>query len=114
MPVQVINAGAPQIILQLLAFSFFSACHPRLRVPRWSCTEANDDLSETQFAYLKDLIQSNFAIVMTIANVSALVTHNAHLVALDNADGSRQAMQHLFQHGHRRICIWSIKALQKI
>ncbi len=87
----------------------------------WSCTEANvdfvpvgawntdgliiipDDLSQTQFSDLEDLIQSDFPIVMTTAEVPALVTHNAHLVAVDNADGIRQAMQHLFQHGHRRI-----------
>lgn len=62
-----------------------------------------DDLSPTQCTYLKELIQSDFPIVLTTAEKSELVVHNAHLVAVDNADGIRQAMQHLFLHGHCHI-----------
>ena len=57
-----------------------------------------DDLSDAQFAYVQDLIRSGYyPIVLTTAEKPG------PLVAADNAGGIRQAFDHLWQHGHRRI-----------
>jgi signal transduction histidine kinase/DNA-binding LacI/PurR family transcriptional regulator/DNA-binding response OmpR family regulator len=56
-----------------------------------------DDLSDTQFEYVQDLIRSGFPVVMTTTEKPG------PLVAVDNAGGIRQAFDHLYQHGHRRI-----------
>ena len=56
-----------------------------------------DDLSETQFEYVQDLIRSGYPLVLTTAEKPG------PLVAIDNAGGIRQALNHLWQHGHRRI-----------
>lgn len=62
-----------------------------------------DDLSPPQFAYLQELIQDDFPIVLTTAEKPGLATHRSHLVAVDNAGGVRAAMHHLLHHGHRQI-----------
>jgi signal transduction histidine kinase/DNA-binding response OmpR family regulator/ABC-type sugar transport system substrate-binding protein len=56
-----------------------------------------DDLSETQFEYVQDLIRSGYPLILTTAEKPG------PLVAIDNAGGIRQAFDHLWQHGHRRI-----------
>jgi len=56
-----------------------------------------DDLSDSQFEYVQDLIRSGYPIVLTTAEKPG------PLVAVDNAGGIRQAFDHLFQHGHRQI-----------
>jgi signal transduction histidine kinase/DNA-binding LacI/PurR family transcriptional regulator/AraC-like DNA-binding protein len=56
-----------------------------------------DDLSDSQFEYVQDLIRSGYPIVLTTAEKPG------PLVAVDNAGGIRQAFDHLIQHGHRRI-----------
>lgn len=56
-----------------------------------------DDLSDSQFEYVQDLIRSGYPIVLTTAEKPG------PLVAVDNAGGIRQAFKHLCQHGHRRI-----------
>lgn len=56
-----------------------------------------DDLSDSQFEYVQDLIRSGYPIVLTTAEKPG------PLVAVDNAGGIRQAFKHLWQHGHRRI-----------
>lgn len=56
-----------------------------------------DDLSDAQFEYVQDLIRSGYPIVLTTAEKPG------PLVAVDNAGGIRQAFDHLWQHGHRRI-----------
>jgi signal transduction histidine kinase/DNA-binding LacI/PurR family transcriptional regulator/CheY-like chemotaxis protein len=56
-----------------------------------------DDLSDSQFEYVQDLIRSGFPVVMTTTEKPG------PLVAVDNAGGIRQAFDHLHQHGHRRI-----------
>jgi signal transduction histidine kinase/DNA-binding response OmpR family regulator/ABC-type sugar transport system substrate-binding protein len=56
-----------------------------------------DDLSATQFEYVQDLIRSGYPLVLTTAEKPG------PLVAIDNAGGIRQAFDHLWQHGHRRI-----------
>lgn len=62
-----------------------------------------DDLSDSQFAYLKDLVDAGFPVVMTTAEIPGLVLNNSQMVTVDNAEGIRQAMEHLFAHGHQRI-----------
>jgi signal transduction histidine kinase/DNA-binding LacI/PurR family transcriptional regulator/AraC-like DNA-binding protein len=56
-----------------------------------------DDLSDSQSEYVQDLIRSGYPVVLTTAEKPG------PLVAVDNADGIRQAFTHLLQHGHRRI-----------
>jgi signal transduction histidine kinase/DNA-binding response OmpR family regulator len=56
-----------------------------------------DDLSDSQFQYLQDLIRSGYPIVFTTTEKPG-----PH-VAVDNAGGIRQAFDHLLQHGHHRI-----------
>jgi hypothetical protein len=56
-----------------------------------------DDLSDSQFQYVQDLIRSGYPIVFTTAEKPG------PLVAVDNGGGIRQAFDHLLQHGHRRI-----------
>ena len=56
-----------------------------------------DDLSNTQFEYVQDLINSGYPIILTTAEKPG------PLVAVDNAGGIRQAFNHLLQHGHRQI-----------
>jgi DNA-binding LacI/PurR family transcriptional regulator len=56
-----------------------------------------DDLSNTQFEYVQDLIHSGYPIVLTTAEKPG------PLVAVDNAGGIRQAFNHLLEHGHQRI-----------
>jgi DNA-binding LacI/PurR family transcriptional regulator len=56
-----------------------------------------DDLSDTQFEYVQDLIRSGFPIVLTTAEKPG------PLVAVDKANGIRMAFDHLLHHGHRRI-----------
>lgn len=56
-----------------------------------------DDLSDSQSEYVQDLIRSGYPVVLTTAEKPG------PLVAVDNAGGIRQAFNHLFQHGHRRI-----------
>jgi DNA-binding LacI/PurR family transcriptional regulator len=56
-----------------------------------------DDLSEVQFEYVHDLIRSGYPVVLTTAEKPG------PLVAVDNAGGIRQALNHLLHHGHRRI-----------
>jgi signal transduction histidine kinase/DNA-binding LacI/PurR family transcriptional regulator/DNA-binding response OmpR family regulator len=56
-----------------------------------------DDLSDTQFEYVQDLIRSGHPVVLTTAEKPG------PLVAVDNTAGIRQAFDHLWQHGHRRI-----------
>lgn len=62
-----------------------------------------DDLSNSQFDYLQALIRADFPMVLTTTEKPELVGNHSHLVAVDNAGGIREAMQHLFQHGHTRI-----------
>lgn len=62
-----------------------------------------DDLSDNQFAYLQDLERAGFPIVMSTAEIPGLVLNNSQFVTVDNAGGIRQAMQHLYSHGHQRI-----------
>ncbi len=56
-----------------------------------------DDLSDAQFEYVQDLIRSGHPVVLTTPEKPG------PLVAVDNAGGIRQAFDHLWQHGHRRI-----------
>lgn len=56
-----------------------------------------DDLSDGQFEYVQDLIRSGYPVILTTAEKPG------PLVAVDNAGGIRQAFDHLWQHGHRRI-----------
>jgi signal transduction histidine kinase/DNA-binding LacI/PurR family transcriptional regulator/DNA-binding response OmpR family regulator len=56
-----------------------------------------DDLSDVQFEYVQDLIRSGYPVVLTTAEKPG------PLVAVDNAGGIRQAFDHLWEHGHRRI-----------
>jgi signal transduction histidine kinase/CheY-like chemotaxis protein len=56
-----------------------------------------DDLSDSQFEYVQDLIRSGYPIVLTTAEKPG------PLVAVDNAGGIRQAFDHLLQHGHHQI-----------
>ncbi len=56
-----------------------------------------DDLSEAQFKYVQDLIHAGYPVVLTTAE------EPGPTVAVDNAGGIRQAVDHLVQHGHRRI-----------
>ena len=56
-----------------------------------------DDLSDVQFEYVQDLIRSGYPVILTTAEKPG------PLVAVDNADGIRQAFDHLLQHGHRHI-----------
>lgn len=58
-----------------------------------------DDLSDTQFEYIQDLIRSGYPIILTTAEKPG------PLVAADNADGIRQAFEHLLEHGHRQIAL---------
>lgn len=62
-----------------------------------------DDLSNQQFAYLEDLVHAGLPIVMTTAEIPGLALNNSQMVTVDNAYGIRQALLHLFAHGHRRI-----------
>jgi signal transduction histidine kinase/ABC-type sugar transport system substrate-binding protein len=56
-----------------------------------------DDFSDAQFGYVQDLIHSGYPVVFTTAEKPGRV------VAVDNAGGIRHAVDHLFEHGHRRI-----------
>jgi len=56
-----------------------------------------DDLSDEQFKYVQDLIRSGFPVVLTTPEKPG------PLVAVDNAGGIKAALDHLLQHGHRRI-----------
>jgi signal transduction histidine kinase/AraC-like DNA-binding protein len=56
-----------------------------------------DDLSDSQFEYIQDLMRSGYPIILTTAE------RPGPLVAVDNAGGIRQAFEHLWQHGHRQI-----------
>jgi DNA-binding LacI/PurR family transcriptional regulator len=56
-----------------------------------------DDFTEAQFQYIQDLIHAGFPIVLTTPEKPGPT------VAVDNAGGIRQAIDHLVQHGHRRI-----------
>lgn len=56
-----------------------------------------DDLSDSQFEYVQDLIRSGYPIVLTTAEKPG------PLVAVDNANGIRMAFDHLLRHGHRQI-----------
>lgn len=56
-----------------------------------------DDFSDAQFDYMQDLIRSGYPVVFTTTEKPGRV------VAVDNAGGIRQAFEHLFEHGHRRI-----------
>lgn len=56
-----------------------------------------DDLSDSQFEYVQDLIRSKYPVVLTTAEKPG------PLVAADNAGGIRQAFDHLLEHGHRQI-----------
>lgn len=58
-----------------------------------------DDLSDTQFEYTQDLIRSGFPVILTTAEKPG------PLVAADNADGIRQAFDHLLVHGHHQIAL---------
>ena len=58
-----------------------------------------DDLSDTQFEYIQDLIRSGYPVILTTAEKPG------PLVAADNADGIRQAFDHLLEHGHRQIAL---------
>jgi signal transduction histidine kinase/DNA-binding LacI/PurR family transcriptional regulator/CheY-like chemotaxis protein len=58
-----------------------------------------DDLSDSQFEYVQDLIRSGFPVIMTTSEKPG------PLVAVDNAGGIRQAFDHLHRHGHRRIAL---------
>src|SRR5271157_5241122 len=56
-----------------------------------------DDFSDTQFEYVQDLIHSGFPVILTTSE------RPGPFVAVDNAGGIRAAVEHLFEHGHRRI-----------
>ncbi|HTX92803.1 MAG TPA: substrate-binding domain-containing protein [Anaerolineales bacterium] len=56
-----------------------------------------DDLSDAQFQYVQDLIRAGYPIILTTAEKPG------PLVAVDNANGIRQAFEHLLYHGHKRI-----------
>ena len=56
-----------------------------------------DDLSDAQFEYIQALIGSGYPVILTTTEKPGPV------VAVDNAGGIRQAFDHLWQHGHRRI-----------
>jgi ABC-type sugar transport system substrate-binding protein len=56
-----------------------------------------DDLSDAQFEYIQALIRSGYPVVLTTTEKPGPA------VAVDNAGGIRQAFDHLWQHGHRRI-----------
>jgi signal transduction histidine kinase/DNA-binding LacI/PurR family transcriptional regulator/DNA-binding response OmpR family regulator len=56
-----------------------------------------DDLTDSQFQYVQELIRSGYPVVFTTAEKPG-----PH-VAVDNAGGIRQAFDHLLQHGHSRI-----------
>ena len=56
-----------------------------------------DDFTEAQFEYIQDLIHAGFPVVLTTPEKPGPT------VAVDNAGGIRQAIDHLVQHGHRRI-----------
>ena len=58
-----------------------------------------DDLSDAQFEYVQDLIRSGFPVILTTAEKPG------PLVAADNADGIRQAFDHLLEHGHCEIAL---------
>ena len=58
-----------------------------------------DDLSDTQFQYIQDLIRADYPVILTTAEKPG------PLVAVDNADGIRQAFDHLLEHGHRQIAL---------
>jgi signal transduction histidine kinase/DNA-binding response OmpR family regulator len=56
-----------------------------------------DDFSDAQFKYVQDLIRSGYPVVFTTAEKPG------PMVAVDNTGGIRQAFDHLYEHGHRRI-----------
>ena len=56
-----------------------------------------DDLSDSQFEYVQDLVRSGFPVILTTAEKPG------PLVAVDNAGGIRQAFEHLVSHGHHQI-----------
>jgi len=66
----------------------------------WNCDGliiVPDDLSDAQFEYVQALRRSGYPVVLTTTEKPGPV------VAVDNAGGIRQAFDHLWQHGHRRI-----------
>ena len=66
----------------------------------WNCDGLiiiPDDLTEEQYHYVQDLIRSGYPVILTTAEKAG------PLIAVDNASGIRQAFQHLYQHGHRKI-----------
>ncbi len=66
----------------------------------WNCDGliiVPDDLSDAQFEYVQALMRSGYPIILTTTEKPGPV------VAVDNAGGIRQAFDHLWQHGHRRI-----------
>lgn len=63
-----------------------------------------DDLSDAQFEYIQDLIRAGYPVILTTAEKPG------PLVAVDNADGIRQAFDHLLEHGHRQIALIAGKA----
>ncbi|MCX7680528.1 MAG: substrate-binding domain-containing protein, partial [Anaerolineae bacterium] len=56
-----------------------------------------DDLSDAQFEYVQALMRSGYPVILTTTEKPGPV------VAVDNAGGIRQAFEHLWEHGHRRI-----------
>jgi hypothetical protein len=63
-----------------------------------------DDLSDAQFEYVRDLIRSDYPVILTTTEKPG------PRVAVDNAGGIRQAFEHLLQHGHERIAFIAGKA----
>ncbi len=63
-----------------------------------------DDLAPEQAAYLRGLIDSGFPIMLAAPEIPG------PLVGIDNAGGIHQAVQHLVQHGHKRIAFLAGKA----
>lgn len=66
----------------------------------WNCDGLiviPDDFSDSQFEYIQDLTGAGYPILFTTAEKPGQV------VALDNAGGIQSAVNHLLEHGHRRI-----------
>ncbi|HMO57731.1 MAG TPA: substrate-binding domain-containing protein [Roseiflexaceae bacterium] len=63
-----------------------------------------DDLSQTQAAYIRDLQAAGFPVLFTT------LEGRGPVVTVDNSSGIRQAMAHLYEHGHRRIAFIAGKA----
>jgi signal transduction histidine kinase/DNA-binding LacI/PurR family transcriptional regulator/DNA-binding response OmpR family regulator len=56
-----------------------------------------DELSESQMAYVHDLLASGFPVIFTTPEGPG------PLVSVDNIQGIREAFFHLYGHGHRKI-----------